>query len=118
VGVDARVRSLEPSGEFAESRRSIERLHPGRGQELEKPIYVGWHRVPYSEGSWIASYGPNEVSYPGPLGVGYKTLIEPDGPIYFVGDHVSHILGWQEGAALSALRAVQMISDRVRAKRA
>jgi monoamine oxidase len=102
---------------FAESRRSIERLHPGHGRELEKPIYVGWHRVPYNEGSWIASYGPKEASYPGPLGAGYKTLIEPDGPIYFVGDHVSHILGWQEGAALSALRAVQMISDQVRAKR-
>jgi len=102
---------------FAESRRSIERLHPGHGHELEKPIYVGWHRVPYNEGSWIATYGPNELSYPGPLGAGYETLIAPDGPIYFVGDHVSHILGWQEGAALSALRAVQMISDRVRAIR-
>jgi monoamine oxidase len=34
-----------------------------------------------------------------------------------VGDHVSHILGWQEGAAVSSLRAVQMISDRVKATR-
>ena len=40
---------------FAASRHSIERLHPGHGHELEKPIYVGWHRVPYNEGSWIAS---------------------------------------------------------------
>lgn len=103
---------------FAASRHSIERLHPGHGRELEKPIYVGWRQIPYNEGSWIASYGPDEVSYPGPLGKGYRTLIEPDGPIYFVGDHVSHILGWQEGAALSSLRAVQMISDRVRATRA
>jgi monoamine oxidase len=45
-------------------------------------------------------------------------LIEADGPVYFVGDHVSHIVGWQEGAALSSLRAVQMISDRVKAARA
>jgi monoamine oxidase len=103
---------------FAASRNSIERLHPGHGIELEKSIYVGWHRVPFNEGSWIASYGPNEASYPGPLGKGYETLIAPDGPIYFVGDHVSHILGWQEGAALSSLRAVQMISDRVRIARA
>ena len=103
---------------FAASRYSIERLHPGHGHELEKPIYVGWHRIPYNEGSWIAAYGPNEISYPGPLGAGYETLIAPDGPIYFVGDHVSHILGWQEGAALSALRAVQLLSDRVKAARA
>ena len=104
---------------FAESRRSIERLHPGHGKELEKPIYVGWARVPYNEGSWIESYGTDESATSGkPLGTGYETLIEPDGPIYFVGDHVSHVLGWQEGAALSSLRAVQMISDRVRAVRA
>jgi len=113
---------LSLEGKFAESRRSIERLHPGHGHELEKPVYVGWHRVPYNEGSWIASYGPGQSSYPGTrgelLGAGYETLIEPDGPVYFVGDHVSHILGWQEGAALSALRAVQMIGDRVQAGRA
>jgi monoamine oxidase len=113
---------LSLEGKFAESRRSIERLHPGHGRELEKPVYVGWHRVPYNEGSWIASYGPGQSSYPGTrgelLGAGYETLIEPDGPVYFVGDHVSHILGWQEGAALSALRAVQMIGDRVQAGRA
>ena len=103
---------------FAESRRSIERLHPGHGKELEKPIYVGWARIPYNEGSWIAAYGPNEQSFPPPLGAGYERLIAPDGPIYFVGDHVSHILGWQEGAALSSLRAVQMVSDRVQATQA
>jgi monoamine oxidase len=103
---------------FAESRRSIERLHPGHGSELEKPLYVGWKHIPYNEGSWINMYGPGENAYSPQLGAGYETLIAPDGPIYFVGDHVSHILGWQEGAALSSLRAVQMISDRVRATRA
>jgi monoamine oxidase len=46
---------------------------------------------------------------------GYETLIEPDGPIIFAGDHVSHIVAWQEGAALSALRAVQQVADRVKA---
>jgi monoamine oxidase len=96
---------------FAASRNSIERLHPGHGKELEKPIYVGWAKVPHNEGSWIDSYGFDN-------GAGYETLLAPDGPIYFAGDHVSHITGWQEGAALSALRAVQMISDRVKAARA
>jgi monoamine oxidase len=119
---------------FEESRKTIERLHPGHGKELEKPVYVGWGRIPYNEGSWIRSYGPNHSPGPGahisPTGVplnpnqaqtatnsGYETLIQPDGPIYFVGCHVSHIVAWQEGAALSSLRAVQMISDRVKQAR-
>ena len=110
---------LSLEDKFAASRHSIERLHPGHGQELEKPIYVGWAHVPWSEGSWINTYGPDEFAPGGgALGAGYQTLIQPDGPIYFVGDHVSHVLGWQQGAALSSLRAVQMLSDRVKAARA
>jgi len=106
---------------FAASRLSIERLHPGHGKELEKPMYVSWRQIPYNEGSWIESYGGaarrgDEES--GPPSPGYETLIEPDGPIYFIGDHVSHIVAWQEGAAVSSLRAVQMLSDRVKAARA
>ena len=47
---------LPLDGKFEESRKSIERLHPGHGKELEKPVYVGWKRIPYNEGSWIRSY--------------------------------------------------------------
>ena len=96
---------------FVESRKSIERLHPGHGKELEKPIYVGWKHIPYNEGSWIRSYGATQ---PGMVSPGYETLIQPDGPIYFAGCHVSHIVAWQEGAALSSQRAVKMISEKVK----
>ncbi len=139
---------------FAESRKSIERLHPGHGKELEKPMYVGWGKMQYNEGSWIRTYGPGQERSPtqnqgpavplapgapgGAPGVavsgqtgqarnpgaartqtnpGYQTLIEPDGRIIFAGDHVSHIVAWQEGAAVSAKRAVQQIADQVKAAR-
>ena len=138
---------------YEESRKSIERLHPGHGKELEKPLYVGWGRVPWNEGSWIRSYGsaaPPQVAnaattQPGAGGTiqqapgvaqskttgastspaasqtlsnpGYETMIQPDGRIIFIGDHVSHIVAWQEGAAVSALRGVQLLSDQVKAAR-
>jgi monoamine oxidase len=126
-GYEWRVRpefaSLDMQGKFAASRASVERLHQGHGKELEKPLYIGWGLIPYNEGAWVESYGPGEGAGPAGRGSkgpkpGYETLLEADGPIYFVGDHVSHIVGWQEGAALSSLRAVQMISDRVKAARA
>ncbi len=97
-------------------------------------MYVCWGKVRWNEGSWIRSYGPDQERGPAltvarstggnrrpsesrtQTNPGYETLIQADGPIYFVGDHVSHIVGWQEGAALSALRAVQMVSDTVKAK--
>lgn len=126
-GYEWRVRpefaAMDLQGKFGASRDSVERLHPGHGRELEKPLYIGWGMIPWNEGAWIESYGPGERGGPGRRNAagsnaGYETLLAPDGPIYFVGDHVSHIVGWQEGAALSSLRAVQMISDRVRAARA
>jgi monoamine oxidase len=104
---------------FAASRQTIERLHPGYGKELGKPVFVPWIRVPFNEGSWIDAYGPDQSAWEdGRVDPGYELLLQPDGPVYFVGEHVSHIRAWQEGAALSALRAVQMIGARERAKRA
>jgi monoamine oxidase len=133
--VDTPFESLTFDQKLAASRGSIERLHPGHGKEMEKPIYVNWGWIPYNEGSWIRSYGPGqERRFPG-AGVartggpshptrastqtnpGYETLIQPDDRVYFAGDHVSHIVGWQEGAALSSLRAIQMISDHVKSAR-
>ena len=60
----------------------------------------------WNEGSWIRNYGG------GPAG--YDVVTEADGPIYFAGDTISHVVGWQEGAALSAKRAVNLISDRIK----
>ncbi len=94
---------------FAASRASVEKLHPGHGKELTKPIYCGWRHIKWNEASWIRSYGG------GPRG--YDVVIEADGPLYFAGDTVSKIVGWQEGAALSARRAVSMISDKVKSAR-
>ncbi len=147
---------LSMADKFAESRKSIERLHPGKGTELEKPMYLCWGKVEWNDGSWIQTYGPGQSRSPtmmqGPVtpastgpaphagapGValsaqtgggrnpaaartgtnpGYETLIQPDGRVIFAGDHVSHIVAWQEGAAVSALRAVQQVADQVKAAR-
>ncbi len=128
--------NMDLAGKHEESRRSIERLHPGHGKELGKPMYVCWGKVEWNQGSWIRSYGPDQERGPAlttarstggnrrsaasrtETNAGYETLIQPDGPIYFAGDHVSHIVGWQEGAALSSIRAVRMISEQVKAKQA
>ncbi len=143
--------SLSLDEKFQKSRHSIERLHPGHGGELEKPMYYGWGKSEWNQGSWIRAYGPGQErqgagTLRGPGGkqvghqqapgvalnkqtgqgaapaasrtqtnVGYETLVKPDGRILFAGDHVSHIVAWQEGAALSALRAVQLLSDQVKA---
>ena len=103
---------------LAASRAAVERLHPGYGSLLSEPVYVNWGKIPYNLGSWVGwgqNYraGMHSAYYEGP----YQQLIQPDDRIYFAGDHCSHINAWQEGAALSAHRAVNLIGERVRAER-
>jgi monoamine oxidase len=102
--------AMSMTDKFEASRGSMEKIHPGHGKELMNPVYCGWKHIKWNEGSWIRTYGGG---YP----AGYNVVIEADGPIYFVGDWTSNIVGWQEGAALSARRAVDMISDKVKSAR-
>jgi monoamine oxidase len=93
---------------FAASRAAVERLFPGHGNDLRSPVYVVWEKIPYNQGAWLGTAGGEY--YNGP----YKAFLEPDDHIYFAGDHCSHLVTWQEGAALSAHRAIKMLSERVR----
>ena len=101
---------------LAASRAAVEKLHPGYGSQLHNPVYVSWAKIPYNLGSWVQGFprsqGNEGSYYDGP----YQELIEPDDRFYFAGDHCSQINAWMEGAALSAHRAVQMISERVKAE--
>jgi monoamine oxidase len=94
------------------SRAAVERLHPGHGKDLQRPMYVVWEKIPFNQGAWIS--GASGEYHKGP----YQAFLEPDGRIYFAGDFCSHLLTWQEGAALSAHRTVNMISERVRTGKA
>jgi monoamine oxidase len=95
-------------GKLAASRRAIDQLHPGKSSELKKPIYVCWGKVPYNLGSWVGGFGRQDQQ-------AFGRLIEADDRIYLAGDHTSHLVGWQEGAVLSAYRVIGSINERVRA---
>jgi monoamine oxidase len=104
VGDDARQfteKSLPD--QYQACRATVERLHPGHGASLEHPVCVDWHKMPFSMGAW--------ASWNDPASPDYSILNEPQGNVYLAGEHLSHLTGWQEGAALSALHAVHRIAD-------
>ena len=67
---------------------------------------MSWGNIPFNLGSWISGFGRQDAN-------DYAVMTQPDRRVYFAGDHTSHIVGWQEGAALSAIRAVNMIGQKV-----
>lgn len=106
IGQAARDFTNQPlAAQFASSRQVIERVHPGRGAALQRPVSVAWHKVPYSLGSWVHWATPAEPAY--------VLLNQPDGRVHFAGEYLSQIGAWQEGAALSAHHAVVAIAARV-----
>ena len=87
------------------SRRSIELLHPGHGKDLANSVYVSWGHIPHNLGSWISLAWNDEKAL--------ATLQSPDRRVYFAGDHTSRLVGWQEGAALSAYRVINQLGERM-----
>jgi monoamine oxidase len=67
-------------------------LHPEYASEVDRGVSVAWTKVPFQLGAW-------GTSDPG-------VLLTPDGNIFFAGEHLSILQSWQEGAILSAYRAI------------
>jgi monoamine oxidase len=86
-----------------------EKIHPGYNQEisLANGCSIAWGKVPYSEGGWITWRQDSRKT-------AYLVLNQPDGNVYFAGEHMSYLPGWQEGAILSALKIVNDITTRVK----
>ena len=70
---------------------------------------IAWSNVPYSLGIAARHRSYDDSAY--------TLLNQPDGPFYFAGEHLSQIGAWQEGAVLSARRAINMIDRQRRTQR-
>jgi monoamine oxidase len=73
-------------------------LHPEMTGEASRGISVSWPKIPFQTGAW-------GISTP-------VTLLTADGNIFFAGEHLSILQGWQEGAILSAYHAIDLIVAR------
>lgn len=84
-----------------------EKVHPDYANYVEHGVSVCWHRMNHMLGcaaSWTESLRTQWV----------KLLREPAGHHYLVGDQISELNAWQEGAIRSAFAAITDIDRRVR----
>jgi monoamine oxidase len=103
----AALLAVHPRAEqIAIARAAVDRLHPGHGRDLSNGVQVHWGRIPFNEGPWI------EWEDPGNDHRAADVINAGDGPFLFAGSHLSAYSGhWQEGAILSARRAVSLLSQ-------
>ena len=98
-----RFGDMAPEERLRQAAEQGDRLHAGYSSEIESGVSRAWAKVPFQMGAWPAAEEAPE------------TLRRPDGNIYFAGDQVSALPGWQEGAVLAALEAISNIHERVMA---
>lgn len=85
--------NLSPEARINFALAAGEKIHPSYRNNLTKGISVAWSNVNYSRGGWSIS-NPSSI------------LQSPDGPFLFAGDHLTYLQGWQEGAVISGLNAL------------
>lgn len=82
------------------------RLHPQYQSEFESSFSTEWHRMRYSEMSWMDWKDDADFSR------NIATLSAGEPPFYFAGDWLSHLSGWQAGAFVTSHQAVRAIHSR------
>ncbi|HWT11543.1 MAG TPA: FAD-dependent oxidoreductase [Allosphingosinicella sp.] len=106
--------ALSHEERFRICREVVERMHPAQSAKLARPVTVAWGLTPWSEG-----IGPRHPDwFANPRGERYAELLRPEGPIVFAGEHLSYIVFWQEGAALSAHEAMRLLTAQAAERRA
>jgi monoamine oxidase len=83
------------------------KIHPTYREDFESSFSVAWHRMPYSLGAWPNYWtNNNRAMY-------FSRLQQPDGRIYLVGEHLSYVNAWMEGAVQAAWMQVEALHKRV-----
>jgi monoamine oxidase len=82
------------------------KIHPQYPAAFDNAFSLAWHKIQYSKGAW-ATYTPAQRQRL------YAALLQPDGEVYFAGEHCSHLPAWMAGALESARYVVDNLHKRV-----
>jgi monoamine oxidase len=95
---------------LVEARAGAARFGTAFSEGLKNGVAIAWQNMPYIKGGWAQWTAVNDPVYH------YNRIIQGTGvngsdkPSFFVvGDQVSSLPGWQEGAIASALNAISRL---------
>jgi monoamine oxidase len=100
---------LPPPERLRQAREQAARLHSEFLNEKiipnDKGISIAWQNVPYQRGGWAKWSSDSEEDRRA-----YRRLLAPDRRFHVIGDQVSTLPGWQEGAMMSAEHVVKQVA--------
>jgi monoamine oxidase len=102
---------------LAAARSIAAKMHPEFADDRIVPPHLGvsiaWHNVPSQLGGF-PGLGQDRME----ARKAYLRLLEPDGRFYVIGDQVSPMTAWQEGALMSVEHVVKQLSGQPPVKNA
>ncbi|MBW4677556.1 MAG: FAD-dependent oxidoreductase [Desmonostoc geniculatum HA4340-LM1] len=72
---------------------------------LKRGLAIAWQNIPYQKGGWANWQAVEDKE------THYNGLIQGNKNFYIIGDQLSALPGWQEGAVVSAINAVNRVTD-------
>lgn len=72
---------------------------------LKHGLAIAWQNMPYQKGGWANWKAVDDDK------THYNNLIQGNKNFYIIGDQLSALPGWQEGAVVSAINAVNRVAD-------
>ena len=102
ISIQTQSRTLEKRLEKAMEGAKL--LHPKFADfvPIKLGLSIAWQLVPHQRGGWANWDWSKDAQQKA-----YDRLLEPDKQFRVVGDQVSYLPGWQEGAVLSAHHVVE-----------
>jgi monoamine oxidase len=104
---------MTPAQRVDSARKGALKFHPefadNRIVPSDRAISIAWHKIPNERGGWADWSSTNQQD-----AEAYSRLLRPDRRFYIVGDQVSTLPGWQEGAMMSAEHVVGQITGLLR----
>ena len=102
----ARISALKPAARAAYAVAAGQKVFPAYKDSYETSFSKSWHLDEHNLGGWAEWSDESRAT-------AYPVLCQPDGRLYFAGEHLSYIGGWQAGAIESAWQQIGRLHARV-----
>ena len=97
--------SLSPDDRIDQALENVAAIHPEALAEFEVGASKMWHDDEFAGGAFA-------LFDPGQLTLLHRSIVEPEGRVYFAGEHTSLSHAWIQGAIESGLRVASEVHQR------